>query len=204
MKEAKNPSAPHERAREDFLTDAAPAPPELYPKLETYFRQLLEEHAKGVPDATAQPAASIRAETLTDVDGPDGALQQGSSAAEATGDADARYALLSRRVRRVIPAWSPGKLLLAHNHDTLTDPALSWHEWGLLGYLTFFGGHSIPIVTLVERSKGEQEEVLTALENLLRRGDVELDPQELSEAEMQEAQRRLDEEVAAHRAQVRK
>ena len=203
MKEAKDLSAPNERAWEDFPADATPAPPDLYPKLETYFRQLLEEHAKGVPDATAQPAASIRAEMLTDVDGPDDALQ-GSSAAEATGDADSRYALLSRQVRRTTPAPSPGEFPLAHHHDTLTDPTLSWHEWGLLSYLTLFGGHSIPVVTLIERSKGEQEEVLTALENLLLRGNIEIDPQELSEAEMQEAQKRLDEEVAAHRAQVRK
>ena len=193
MKEAKDSSAPHERAREDFLTDATPAPPDLYPKLETYFRKLLEEHAQSLSNVTAQPDAPVEAETLTDTE---------ATAAETTGGANSEYALLSRRVRRMTPTWSPDKRLLAHHHDTLTDPALSWHEWGLLAYLSLFGGYSIPVVTLIERSKGEQEEVLIALEHLLLRGDIELDPQELSEAEMQEAQKRLDEEVAAHRAQV--
>ncbi len=193
MKEAKNPSAPYERAREAFPADATPAPPDLYPKLEAYFRRLLEEHAKGVPDVPAQPNAPVEAKTLTEPE---------ALAAETTEGANSGYALLSRRVRRVTPTWSPDKHLLAHHHDTLTDPALSWHEWGLLAYLSLFGGYSIPVVTLIERSKGEQGEVLVALEHLLERGDIELDPHELSEAEMQAAQRRLDDEVAAHRAQA--
>ena len=198
MKKVEDLPTSNERVQKGSPGDEVPAPPTLG----GHFQRGLEEQVQSLPDGPARPDAPLRAKTVTDADGPDDVMGRGNAAGEGVGEADERRALLSRRVRRTTPAWTSGELIFAHDLETLDDPALSWREWGLLAYLSLFGGYSIPVATLVERSKGEREEVLAALEHLLKRGDIELDPQELSEVEMREAQRRLDEEVAAYRARV--